>query len=96
MKTRYDRCREIEGYKRAFFQGINIETDQTGTMVSFRSEKCVDRIHASIRDLLNQRKTRLLLLDVTGKIMPAMNASEYIDFVQDIRNKASVVQSDRG
>jgi hypothetical protein len=95
MKFRYERIMQIAGYKREFFGEVNIESDQTGTMVSFRSDQCAGRTSTSVKDLLNQGKTRLLFLDVTGKIMPAMNASDYIDFVQEIRRNASVVQSDR-
>lgn len=87
-----DHANRIAEFESQLFTNFVIECSETGRTLLFRSIQSTYRTDSSVHDLLNQRKTRHLLLDLTGMIMPAMQASEYIDFVQHIRDHAAVVQ----
>lgn len=44
-----------------------------------------------VDELLNQNKTRITLLELNDKMMPDMNKSEYLGFVQNVRDNTSIL-----
>jgi hypothetical protein len=82
----------IAEFKKEFFANVKIDSRTKGTGHYRIIHKNGRRESSSAENLLKQNETRFLLLRPTDQVMPSMNRSEYIGFVQDVMENTSVIE----
>lgn len=78
----------IAEFKKEFFANVKIESRTKNLYLMSNHAGHIERIW--IDELLNQNKTRITLLELNDKMMPDMNKSEYLGFVQNVRDNTFI------
>jgi hypothetical protein len=93
MKTKTnDSEKQIAEYKKNFIATVKIEFHKGANPTIFFYKGTGRGVAITGLQFCNQKKTRSMLLNLPGEIMPDMKKAEYIKFMQIVKDNASILE----